>query len=116
MSFYGYDAADAPLVTLAGDGAGVNGLRFDYPLSAPEKEKEVRLASSPCIAIKAEGNYVVNSFVNLASVGVRCENAKNVFLKLKPNSNVQNNSVGKNVLQNFLSLLKKIVCLSLGKG
>ena len=81
LSFYGYGEEDAPLVTLAGDGAGVNGLRFDYPLSAPEKEKEVRLASSPCIAIKAEGNYVVNSFVNLASVGVRCENGKNVFIK-----------------------------------
>ena len=81
LSFYGYGEADAPLVTLAGDGAGVNGLRFDYPLSAPEKEKEVRLASSPCIAAKADGNYVVNCFVNLASVGVRCESCKNVFIR-----------------------------------
>ena len=81
LSFYGYDAADAPLVTLAGDGAGVRGLRFDYPRSAPEKEKEVRLALSPCIAARADGNYVVNCFINLASVGVSCENCKDVFIK-----------------------------------
>ena len=81
LSFYGYGASDAPLVTLAGDGAGVNGLRFDYPQSAPEKEKEVKLAAAPCIAAKADGNYVVNCFVNLASVGVRCENCRNVFFK-----------------------------------
>ena len=81
LSFYGYGDSDEPLVTLAGDGAGVNGLRFDYPQSAPEKEKEVRLASTPCIASEADGNYVVNSFINLASVGVSCKNCKDIFIK-----------------------------------
>ena len=81
LSFYGYDESDSPLVTLAGDGAGVNGVRFDYPGSAPEKDRDVRFALTPCIKAAADGSYVVNSFVNLASVGVRCENCENVFIK-----------------------------------
>lgn len=81
LSFYGYGDADSPLVTLAGKGAGVRGMRFDYPENAPVKGNDTYRSTSPCIFSNADDSYVVNCFITLAEVGVRFEACKNAFVK-----------------------------------
>ena len=81
FSYYGYGEADAPLVTLAGDGAGVSGMRFDYPGNDPDRETFAFRDTTPCVYSAADDVYVVNTFICLASVGVRLEGSKNAFVK-----------------------------------
>ena len=82
LSYYGYDDPDGrPLVTLGGDGAGLNGLRVDFPLNNPTDESGDFRATVPAVYGAAEDLYVTNCFITLASVGVRLENAKDAFLK-----------------------------------
>ncbi|MBR5428464.1 MAG: hypothetical protein IK118_08960 [Clostridia bacterium] len=81
FSYYGYGENDSPLVTLAGDGAGVSGLRFDYPENTPDTENGTFRGTTPCIYSAADNVYIANSFICLASVGVRLEGADNAFIK-----------------------------------
>ena len=81
LSFYGYGEADSPPVTLAGDGAGVRGLRFDYPENAPVEGSASYRETSPCIASQANDVYVVNSYVTLAAVGVKLDGCRRAFVK-----------------------------------
>lgn len=82
LSYYGYDDPDAqPLITLGGDGAGLNGLRVDFPLNNPTDESGDFRVTVPAVYGAADDLYVTNCFITLASVGVRLENAGNAFLK-----------------------------------
>ena len=81
LSFYGYAENDRPLVTLAGNGAGVRGMRFDYPENAPVEGSASFRATSPCIYSQAENVYIVNSYITLAAVGVKLEKSRNAFVK-----------------------------------
>ena len=82
LSRYGYDDPGAqPLITLGGDGAGLNGLRVDFPLNNPTDESGDFHATVPAVYGAADDLYVTNCFITLASVGVRLENAGNAFLK-----------------------------------
>ena len=82
LSYYGYDDPDGrPLITLGGDNAGVNGLRVDFPLNNPTDESGDYRATVPAVYGAADGLYVTNCFITLASVGVRLENADDAFLK-----------------------------------
>ena len=81
FAYYGYGETDSPLVTLAGEGAGVSGMRFDYPENTPALQNGSFRDTSPCIYSASDNVYVVNTFVCLPSVGVRLEGTKNAFIK-----------------------------------
>ena len=81
LSFYGYDPTLKPLVTLAGDGAGLNGIRIDFPLNNPTDDSGRFKETVPAVYSAADGVYITNCFLTLASVGVRLENADNAYLK-----------------------------------
>ena len=81
LSFYGCEENDRPLVTLAGNGAGVRGVRFDYPGNAPVQGSAFYRETSPCIFSDADDVYVVNSYITLAAVGVKLEGCSNAFIK-----------------------------------
>lgn len=81
LSFCGYGNDGSPLVTLAGNGAGVRGMRFDYPENAPVEGNASFRETSPCIYSRADDVYVVNSYITLAAVGVKFEGCRNAFVK-----------------------------------
>lgn len=81
LSYYGYNEADKPLVTLGGDGAGLNGLRIDYPLNNPVDSSGNYLKTSPAVYSEADNIYVTNCTVTLAATGIELNGCENVFLK-----------------------------------
>ena len=81
LSFYGYGENDSPLVMLAGDGAGVRGMRFDYPGNAPVEGNDSYRRTTPCIYACADDVYIVNSYITLSAVGVSLEGCRNAFVK-----------------------------------
>ncbi|MBQ6163010.1 MAG: hypothetical protein IJK23_00910 [Clostridia bacterium] len=81
LSYYGYDPALSPLVTLAGDNAGLNGIRIDFPLNNPVDDSGKYDRTVPAVYSKADNVYLTNCFLTLASVGVRFEGVKNAYLK-----------------------------------
>ena len=82
LSYYGYGDPDAPaLITLGGDGAGVSGLRIDFPLNNPTDDSGAYLATVPAICGAANDLHITNAFITLSSVGIRLENAEGAFLK-----------------------------------
>lgn len=83
MCYYGdessYDAdTDEALVTLAGDYAGVNGIRFLYPENGPN---DVDLNSTYVIRGQGTGVYVVNSFIAAAGYGIDFRNCDEHYLR-----------------------------------
>ncbi len=81
LSYYGYNESDKPLITLGGDGAGLNGLRIDYPLNNPADESGKYLKTSPAVYSNCDNVYVTNCGITLAAVGIRLEGCENAFLK-----------------------------------
>ena len=81
ISYYGYDKASEPLITLDGDNAGLNGIRVDYALNAPVDNSGKYKETSPVVYSKSDNIYVTNCFFTLASCGIRLENAENAFIK-----------------------------------
>ncbi|MBR3754911.1 MAG: hypothetical protein IKK49_07435 [Clostridia bacterium] len=80
ISYYGYDKSASPLITL-GKGAGLNGIRVDYPLNNPVDESGKYLETAPVVYSNSDNVYVSNCFLTLASCGVKLENADNAFIK-----------------------------------
>ena len=81
ISYYGYNETDEPLVTLGGDGAGLNGLRIDYPLNNPFDDSGEYLKTSPAVYSKSDNVYITNCTITLAAIGVKLEGCENAFLK-----------------------------------
>lgn len=81
LAYYGYDPSLAPLITLGGDGAGLNGVRVDFPLNNPTDESGEYSTTVPAVFAASKDVYVTNCFITLAGVGVRMENAENAFIK-----------------------------------
>ncbi|MBQ2987316.1 MAG: hypothetical protein IJE23_07540 [Tyzzerella sp.] len=85
MCYYGDDAsssqaaADA-LITLDGDGAGVNGIRFIYPENIITYDENTN--STYTIAANGASNvHVVNCFIITSSYGVNLTNCENFFIE-----------------------------------
>ena len=81
LSYYGYKETDNPLITLDGDGAGLNGLRIDYPLNNPVDDSGKYLKTSPAVYSEADNVYVTNCTITLAAIGVELDGCENAFLK-----------------------------------
>ncbi|MBP3938930.1 MAG: hypothetical protein IK955_05940 [Clostridia bacterium] len=81
ISCYGYNETDKPLITLNGDGAGLNGLRIDYPLNNPVDESGDYKKTSPAVYSKYDNVYVTNCTITLATIGIELDGCKNAFLK-----------------------------------
>ena len=80
LSYYGYDPSLSPLVTL-GQGAGLNGVRIDFPLNNPTDDSGEYRRTVPAVYSEAADVYVTNCFFTLAGVGVCLNNAPDAFLK-----------------------------------
>lgn len=77
MCYYGDDAtnatSDQALITLAGDHAGVNGIKFLYPENVISYNENTN--STYAISAKNASNvYVVNTYIAASSYGVNFEN------------------------------------------
>lgn len=81
ISYYGYNKGDEPLVTLDGDKAGINGMRFDFPLNNPTDASGKYMKTLPAIYSNADEVYINNCYVTLASCGIKLENSDNAFIK-----------------------------------
>ena len=80
LSFYGYSDDQGALITLESR-AGLSGVRIDYPLNNPVDDSGRFRETSPAVFGSGEGVYVINSFITLASVGIKLDQAQNAFLK-----------------------------------
>ncbi len=81
LSYYGYNETDKPLITLGGDGAGLNGLRIDYPLNNPVDSSGKYIKTSPAVYSEVDNVYVTNCTITLAAVGIELNGCENAFLK-----------------------------------
>lgn len=81
ISYYGYDKTSHPLITLDGDGSGLNGIRVDYPMNAPVDNSGIYRETSPVVYSASDNIYITNCFFTLASCGIRLENSENAFIK-----------------------------------
>jgi hypothetical protein len=82
LCYYGDDAACAPsddaFITLAGDNAGLNGIRIVYPENGPYDSD---LTTTYTVRGKAEGVYIVNSSIVASAYGVDFSGCDNHFIK-----------------------------------
>ena len=83
MCYYGDDAScnadtDQAFITLAGENAGMNGIRILYPENGP---KDDNLNTTYTIRGKAKGVYVVNSYFAATAYGVDFRGCDNHYLK-----------------------------------
>lgn len=81
ISYYGYDKNARPLITLGGDGAGLNGIRIDYPLNGPVDDSGKFFETSPAVYSISDNIYVTNCSITLASTGINLNGSDNVFIK-----------------------------------
>ncbi|MCR5040538.1 MAG: glycoside hydrolase family 55 protein [Clostridia bacterium] len=86
LSYYGYDAAENAeagdgLIILGGNGAGVNGIRIDFYANNPVDASGDYSKTVPAVYSSADDIYVTNTFITLASVGIRLENSSNAYIK-----------------------------------
>ena len=81
ISYYGYNKEAEPLITLDGDGAGLNGLRIDYPLNNPVDKSGDYKKTSPAVYSKSDNIYVTNCTITLPATGVKLEGCENAFIK-----------------------------------
>ena len=81
LAYYGYHPEQKPLVTLAGDGAGLNGIRIDFPLNNPTDDSGRYKSTVPAVYSSSDNVYITNCFLTLASIGVRLENTHGAYLK-----------------------------------
>lgn len=83
LSYYGDDASfdadkDTALVTLAGEAAGINGIRILYPENGP---RDTDLNTTYTIRGLASNVYVVNCYIGASAYGVDMRGCDNHFLK-----------------------------------
>ena len=81
ISYYGYNKDAEPLITLDGDGAGLNGLRIDYPLNNPVDKSGEYKKTSPAVYSKSDNIYVTNCTITLSATGIKLEGCENAFIK-----------------------------------
>ncbi|MBQ8026832.1 MAG: hypothetical protein IJ261_01800, partial [Clostridia bacterium] len=81
LSCYGYADSAQPLITLGGDGAGLSGLRVDYPLNNPVDESGNYMKTSPVVYSESDNIYVTNSTFTLASCGIKLVGSKNAYFE-----------------------------------
>ncbi len=81
LSYYGFNDADKPLITLGGNQAGVSGIRVDYPLNNPVDASGNYMKTTPVIYSEYDDIYVINCCLTLASCGIRLKNSDNAFVK-----------------------------------
>ena len=82
MSYYGDDASskidDRALITLAGDYAGLNGIRIIYPENGPYDEN---LNTTYAVRGQGKGVYMVNAMISAAAYGVDFRNCDEHFIQ-----------------------------------
>lgn len=81
LSYYGFNDADKPLITLGGNQAGVSGIRVDYPLNNPVDASGNYMKTTPVIYSEYDDIYVINCCLTLASCGIKLKNSDNAFVK-----------------------------------
>ncbi len=81
LSYYGYDTASKPLITLGGNAAGISGIRADYPLNNPVDDSGKYMQTSPVIYSEYDDVYIINCCLTLASCGIKLENSDRAFMK-----------------------------------
>ena len=82
LSYYGDDATskttDLALITLAGDYAGLNGIRIIYPENGPYDEN---LNTTFTIRGEGKGVYVVNAMISASAYGIDFRDCDEHFIK-----------------------------------
>ncbi len=82
LSYYGDDASSSPddraLITLAGDYAGLNGIRIIYPENGPYDEN---LNTTFAVRGQGKGVYMVNAMISASAYGVDFRNCDEHFIK-----------------------------------
>ena len=82
LSYYGDDATskttDRALITLAGDYAGLNGIRIIYPENGPYDEN---LNTTFTIRGEGKGVYVVNAMISASAYGIDFRDCDEHFIK-----------------------------------
>ncbi|MBQ7398465.1 MAG: hypothetical protein IJW09_06570 [Clostridia bacterium] len=82
LSYYGDDATskttDRALITLAGDYAGLNGIRIIYPENGPYDEN---LNTTFAVRGQGKGVYMVNAMISAAAYGVDFRDCDEHFIK-----------------------------------
>ncbi len=82
LSYYGddesYSPEDTALITLSGENSGLNGVRIVYPQNGPY---DADLRTTYTVRGKANGVYVVNSFIIASAYGVDFRNCDDHFIK-----------------------------------
>ncbi len=82
LSYYGDDATskttDRALITLAGDYAGLNGIRIIYPENGPYDEN---LNTTFTVRGQGKGVYMVNAMISAAAYGVDFRDCDEHFIK-----------------------------------
>ncbi len=82
LSYYGDDATskttDRALITLAGDYAGLNGIRIIYPENGPYDEN---LNTTFTIRGQGKGVYIVNAMISASAYGVDFRDCDEHFIK-----------------------------------
>lgn len=82
LSYYGDDATskttDRALITLAGDYAGLNGIRIIYPENGPYDEN---LNTTFAIRGEGKGVYVVNAMISASAYGIDFSGCDEHFIK-----------------------------------
>ena len=81
ISYYGYNINDKPLITLGGDGAGLNGLRIDYPKNNPVDNSGKYKKTSPAVYSEYDNIYITNCTITLPATGVKLDGCENAFIK-----------------------------------
>ncbi|MBQ8784236.1 MAG: hypothetical protein IJZ57_10760 [Clostridia bacterium] len=81
ISYYGCQSGKLPLITLNGNGAGLNGIRVDYPLNNPVDDSGKYFETPPVVYSEADDIYITNCCFTLASCGIKLNGSKNVFIK-----------------------------------
>jgi hypothetical protein len=82
LSYYGDDATskttDRALITLAGDYAGLNGIRIIYPENGPYDEN---LNTTYTVRGQGKGVYIVNAMISASAYGVDFRNCDEHFIQ-----------------------------------
>ncbi len=81
LSYYGFSEGDSPLITLGGDGAGLSGLRVDYPLNNPVDDSGRYTKTSPVVYSESDDVYVTNCTFTLASCGIKLVGSDNAYFE-----------------------------------
>lgn len=87
LSYYGYDIADSKavpaLITLSGEGAGINGVRIVFALNNPAISGDAGIVRKTSYAVRgaARAVYAKNICVITSSGAILMENSNDFFIK-----------------------------------